>query len=113
MDDTDRKLWDLLGRSPQPVAPPFFAARVMRAVEEAGRPKPRWFDALLRLLAPTTVAALFVLAVLPRPGATGNALSSNGEITTLDLVEMLTPDDYATLTAAGWPYDNGFLSAGL
>jgi hypothetical protein len=35
------------------------------------------------------------------------------DLTTLDLVEMLSPEDYDTLTAAGWPYNNGFLSAGL
>jgi hypothetical protein len=35
------------------------------------------------------------------------------DLTTLDLVEMLSPEDYTTLTTAGWPYNNGFLSAGL
>ena len=35
------------------------------------------------------------------------------DLTTLDLVQLLSPEDYETLTAAGWPYNNGFLSAGL
>ncbi len=113
MEDTDQKLWDLLGRSPRPQAPPFFAARVMRAVEEAERPHAGWFDAILRWAAPAAVAALVLFAVLPRNESPGSPLSANGEITALDLVEIVSPDDYAVLTAAGWPYDNGFLSAGL
>jgi hypothetical protein len=38
---------------------------------------------------------------------------AGSDLTTLDLVGMLSPEDYDTLTAAGWPYNNGFLSAGL
>jgi hypothetical protein len=40
-------------------------------------------------------------------------MTQPSDLTTLDLVEMLSPEDHATLTAAGWPYNNGFLSAGL
>ena len=53
---------------------------------------------------------MVIIAVLPRPAAETVAVS---EVTTLDLVELLSPEDYETLTAAGWPYSNGFLSAGL
>jgi hypothetical protein len=53
------------------------------------------------------------LAFLPRTDATPAAMASPSDLTTLDLVEMLSPEDYTTLTAAGWPYNNGFLSAGL
>lgn len=105
----DQKLWDLLGRSPRPSAPPFFAAKVMRQIETADR-QPSWFAPVLRWLAPAAVSALLVVAILPRPAAEPLAVS---EMTTLDLVEMLSPEDYETLTAAGWPYNNGFLSAGL
>ena len=105
----DQKLWDLLGRAPRPSAPPFFAAKVMRQIESADH-RSGWFAPVLRWLAPAAVAALIVLAVLPRPDAEPVAVS---ELTTLDLVEMLSPEDYETLTAAGWPYNNGFLSAGL
>ena len=35
----DQKLWDLLGRSPRPDAPAFFAGKVMRQIEAAG-PRP-------------------------------------------------------------------------
>lgn len=105
----DQKLWDLLGKSPRPSAPPFFAARVIRQIEstESGS---SWFAPVLRWLAPAAVAALVIVAVLPRPAAQPVVVN---ELTTLDLVEMLSPEDYETLTAAGWPYNNGFLSAGL
>ena len=105
----DQKLWDLLGKSPQPSAPPFFAAKVMRQIESA-ESRGSWLARLLRWLAPAAVTALVIVAVLPRPAAETAAVS---ELTTLDLVEMLSPEDYETLTAAGWPYNNGFLSAGL
>ena len=109
MNQDDRKLWDLLGRSPRPSAPPFFAGKVMRRIEAADD-RPHWLAPILRWLAPAAVAALAILAVLPRPTAEPVVLS---DLTTLDLVELLSPEDYETLTAAGWPYNNGFLSAGL
>jgi hypothetical protein len=105
----DQKLWDLLGRAPRPSTPPFFAGKVMRQVEAAdhrgGRLAP-----LLRWFAPAAVATLVIVAILPRPAAEPVAVS---DLTTLDLVELLSPEDYETLIAAGWPYNNGFLSAGL
>ncbi len=104
----DQKLWDLLGRSPRPDAPAFFAGKVMRQIEANTRPSR--LSSILRRLAPAAVAALVLVAVLPGPATTPVAAS---ELTTLDLVEMLSPEDYETLTAAGWPYNNGFLSAGL
>jgi hypothetical protein len=65
---------------------------------------------VLRWLAPATVAALVVLAVLPHaePAASGSA-----ELTILDLVELVSPEDHAILLEAGWPYSNGSLTAGL
>ena len=107
----DQKLWNLLGRAPRPSAPPFFAAKVMRQIE-AAESRPSWLAPVLRWLAPAAIAALVVLAVLPRP-TTEPAGMAASDLTTLDLIEMLSPEDYDTLTAAGWPYNNGFLSAGL
>jgi hypothetical protein len=108
----DQKLWNLLGRDPRPSAPPFFAAKVMRQIESA-EPRPTWLAPVLRWLAPAAIAALVVLAALPRPDSTPVVITQPSDLTTLDLVEMLSPEDHATLTAAGWPYNNGFLSAGL
>ncbi len=107
----DQKLWDLLGRAPRPSAPPFFAAKVMRQIE-AAKSRPSWLAPVLRWLAPAAIAALVVLAVLPRPTVEPASMAAS-DLTTLDLIEMLSPEDYDTLTAAGWPYNNGFLSAGL
>lgn len=110
MDD-DRQLWDLLGRAPRPSAPPFFAGKVMRQIEAGGEGGRPWFAAALRWFAPAAVAALVVFAVLPK--AAVPAPAGYDELTTLDLVEMVSPEDFEMLTAAGWPYDNGFLSASL
>jgi len=108
MDD-DRKLWDLLGRSPRTGAPPFFAGKVMRQITAGSPERPSPFLPILRWLAPAAVTALVVFAVLPRH----EIPSDTGELTALDLVEMVSPEDYDMLTSAGWPYDNGFLSASL
>ncbi len=103
----DQKLWNLLGHSPRPAAPPFFTGKVLRRIE-AAKSRPAWFAPVLRWLAPATVAALVLLATVPRPGDPAPA-----EFTTLDLVEMLSPEDHQVLVEAGWPYNNGFLSAAL
>jgi hypothetical protein len=105
----DQKLWDLLGRSPRPDAPAFFVGKVMRQIETADDRR-GLLAPILRWLAPAAVATLVLVAVLPRPATTPVAAS---DLTTLDLIEILSPEDFETLTAAGWPYNNGFLSAGL
>ena len=108
----DQKLWNLLGRSPRPSAPPFFAGKVMRQIEVVDE-RSSWLAPVVRWLAPASVATLLVLAILPRSDSTPAAMTSPSDLTTLDLVEMLSPEDYTTRTTAGWPYNNGFLSAGL
>ncbi len=114
MDDADRKLWDLLGRAPRPTAPPFFAAKVMRQIEAGPVNHAGWLASALRWLAPATIAALFALALIPPASnpAVGS-LANSSEITTLDLVEIVSPTDYEVLTAAGWADDTGLLTAGL
>lgn len=106
----DQKLWDLLGRSPRPSAPPFFATRVMRMVGTQEARRPAFVEMALRWLAPAAVAALVLLAVLPRPGSDTEDYLSASELTTLELVGMLSPDDYQLLTAAGWPDDSNLLT---
>lgn len=86
----------------------------MRTIEAAESPEVSWFGSLLtRWLAPATIVALVLFAVIPGKTPPEAAVTANSEITTLDLVEIVSPDDYAVLIDAGWPYDNGFLSAGL
>jgi hypothetical protein len=114
MDEADRKLWDLLGHAPRPAAPPFFAAKVMRQIQARPETSPGWLSPVLRWLAPATIAALFALAFLPSTSTPdGEYIATASEITTLDLVEIVSPTDYEVLTTAGWPYDNGILTAGL
>jgi hypothetical protein len=102
----DQELWDLLARAPRREAPPFFAGKVLRQLDA---PQPSFFAPLLRWLAPTAVAALVLFAVLPRPAID----PVPNEFTTLDLIEMLSPEDHEVLTQAGWPYNNGLLSTAL
>lgn len=110
MNHDERKLWDLLGCAPLAPAPPFFAAKVMRQIAVPQAKQPAWFAAALRWLAPAAITALVLLALIP-PHADSTVAAP--EVTTLDLVEMLSPEDYEVLTQAGWPYSNGFLSANL
>ncbi len=108
----DQKLWELLGRAPAPKAPPFFASKVMRTLAQEESPQGvTWLAPWLRWLAPAGIAALFVFALLPHP--TTNRDVALPELTTLDLVEIVNPTDYQILVEAGWPYDNGFLTASL
>lgn len=106
----DQKLWDLLGRAPKPQAPPFFAARVMRSLEAQDGRQPSIWQGVLRWLAPAAVCALAVVALLPRPETGDTDFASSSELTTLDLVEMLSPEDYQILTAAGWSEDGTLLT---
>lgn len=82
----------------------------MRRIEvgNSGRP---WFDAALHWLAPAAIAALAVFALLPKATAPAPAVSD--ELTTLDLVEMVNPDDYVLLTSSGVLEDDDPLAAEL
>ncbi len=105
----DQNLWNLLGQAARPSAPPFFAGKVMRQIEATGESR-SWLVPVLRWLAPAAITALVILAALPRPSAEPVELSN---ITTLDLLEMLSPEDHEVLTQAGWPYNSGALTASL
>ena len=110
MNQDDRKLWDLLGRSPRPSAPAFFAAKVMRQIQVDGT-KPCWISLALRWLAPAAVAAVAIFALLPV--APAPAPGTYDELTTLDIVEMVSPDDYVLLTSAGGIEDDDLLTSEL
>ena len=99
MNQEERRLWNLLGDSPRPSAPPFFAGKVMRQIEAGSPGRPWWLAAALRWLAPVTVAAHAVFALLPK--AADPAPATYEELTTLDIVEMVSPDDYVLLTSSG------------
>lgn len=109
----DQKLWDILGQASRSPAPPFFAGKVMRAIQEADAPDSSWRGRFFRWLAPATIAALLVLALGESMRPATNVEPPLTTFTTLDLVEMVNPNDYQILIEAGWPYDNGFLSTNL
>ena len=106
----DQKLWSLLGRSPRPSAPPYFAGKVMRQID-SGRSESAWLSGALRWLAPAAVAAVAVFALLPRAAAPDPGAYE--ELTTLDIVEVVSPDDYALLTSAEVYEDDDLLTAEL
>ena len=110
MNQDDRKLWDLLGRCPRPSAPPFFAAKVIRQIERDPR-RLGTIGLALRWLAPATVAAVAIFALLPK--ASAPAPGTYEELTTLDVVEMVNPDDYILLTSAGGIEDDDLLTSEL
>ena len=111
MDNQERQLWKLLGSAPRKTAPPFFAGKVMRAIDTAQLAPSGWLPPLLRWLAPASIAALLLLAVWPAQSTDDEVATT--EFTTLDLIGLVSPDDYQVLTDAGWPYSSGFLSASL
>jgi len=106
----DRKLWDLLGRSARPSAPPFFAGKVMRQIE-AGPTRTSWITGALRWFAPAAVAAVAVFALLPHATAPDPGVYE--ELTTLDIVEMVSPEDYALLTSVEAYEEDDLLTAEL
>jgi hypothetical protein len=109
----EQKLWDLLGHAPRASAPPFFAARVLRTIRQPTSRHSSLLEAFLRWMAPAAVAALLLLAVLPRPEDNEAGSLAATDMTTLDLVGMLSPEDYQILTAAGWPEDSVLLTGSL
>ncbi len=125
MRGEDHKLWDLLGESPRAKAPAFFASKVMRRAGLTRGGKRGWltwwehFEAVRRewaeVAAMASIVSIVALSVLS--GGAGGAMDSmaggSDEVSTLDLIELLSPEDHEILTRAGWPYDNGFLTAAL
>ena len=107
----DQKLWELLARAPRPSAPPFFAGKVVRQIG-SDPTRPSWLTGALRWLAPTAVAAIAIFALLPR-STTTPAPAVYEELTTLDIVEMVSPDYYVLLTSAGGLEDDSLLAAEL
>ena len=81
----------------------------MRQIEKA-EARPSWFFLALRWLAPAAVAAVAVFALLPRESA---PVSDYEPLTTLDIVEMVSPDDYVLLTSAGGIEDDDLLTSEL
>lgn len=111
MDDRhqDETLWKLLGQARRPEAPPFFAARVLRAIEQRDvRPVPLWRAWLLRWAPLGVVGALALAVLLPQPPAAAPApalasVRSAAFLTTstAEIAEVLPTTDYVLLRTMG------------
>lgn len=82
----------------------------MRQIK-AGNPQRSWLSGALRWLAPAAVAVVAVFALLPK--ASVPAPGVYDEITTLDIVELVSPDDYALLTSVEAYEEDDLLTAEL
>ena len=103
--EDDDKLWDLLGRSPEPKVSPFFARNVLRQVRESeGKSQARGW---LQWLVPAAGVAVAITAALflrvQTPDSNSNYADSRPETLTLieaqdsellaDLDDLIEPDD--------------------
>jgi hypothetical protein len=62
-DPRDRELWQLLGQARHVEASPFFARKVLRAIEEP-EPRSAWWLAALRMFAPAAACAVLAAGVV-------------------------------------------------
>src|SRR4029453_13994343 len=91
--EDDKKLWDILGRIPDPHLPPFFARNVVRSFRQEPTPFERarnWFS-LRRLVAASAVAIVVVgMAIATHHPVSRTTTSEND----LDVVAKVDPQDY-------------------
>jgi hypothetical protein len=67
-DTRDEALWDLLGRARGVNVSPYFARKVLRVVEASEEPRPAWWQAFLRVVAPTAICAGIVAMAIVGAG---------------------------------------------
>jgi hypothetical protein len=88
----DNKLWDILGRVPEPRLSPFFARNVLRKIRHEANAFDRrrnWFS-VRRLIAASAVAAVVVGMVI----ATHHPVSRTSSANDSDVVAKIDPQDY-------------------
>jgi hypothetical protein len=101
--EDDDKLWDLLGRSPEPKVSPFFARNVLREIRES-ESKSRvggWLKWLVPAagVATAIIAALFLRVQTPDPSypdsrpETLTLIESQDSELLADLDVLIEPDD--------------------
>jgi len=105
--EEDDSLWKLLGKAREPVVPPFFASKVLRAIREQSEARPgvwvwlrrRWFVPL-GAAAACTVAAFFAFHTPPVAPAgdpleeMAGVVASSGD-TMPSLNELLASQDHS------------------
>jgi len=88
----DNKLWDILGRVPEPKLSPFFARNVLRKIRQDATRFERarnWFS-LRRLVAASAVAVVVVGMAIATHHPVSQRASANGP----DVVAKIDPQDY-------------------
>ena len=88
----DNKLWDILGRVPEPKLSPFFARNVLRKIRQDATRFERarnWFS-LRRLVAASAVAVVVVGMAI----ATHHPVSRTTSANDSDVVAKIDPQDY-------------------
>ena len=92
----DNKLWDILGRVPEPKLSPFFARNVLRKIRQDATRFERarnWFS-LRRLVAASAVAVVVVGMAI----ATHRPISQTASASDLEVVTKIDPQDYDVVT---------------
>lgn len=96
----DRALWDLLGRARPVEASPFFARKVLRAIEEAPAPVPFWVR-WMRMAVPVGACAALAIAVLAglQGSQPGTVVSSDPglEFDTIENLDLLVANYESSL----------------
>ena len=90
--EDDKKLWDILGRIPEPTLSPFFARNVVRSVRQEATRFDRmrsWFS--WRRLA---AASAVLIVVISMAIATHHPVSQTKAANDTDLVAKIDPQDY-------------------
>jgi hypothetical protein len=90
-DPQDEALWRLLGQARRDEVSPYFARKVLRAIEAEAAPQPAWWQFLLRTVAPAAVCAgLAVLAVAGiHGGGTPAVANADIEFETIQNLDLL------------------------
>ncbi len=90
--EDDKKLWDILGRVPEPTLSPFFARNVVRLVRQEATRFDRmrsWFS--WRRLAAASGAVIVVIGMAV---ATHHPVSQTPAVNDSDVVAKIDPQDY-------------------
>jgi hypothetical protein len=87
-DPRDRELWRLLGKARAVEPSPFFVRKVLHAIEQPARPP--WWQAFLRICAPTAVCAgLAVVALIDIERKSPPVAGAELEFETIENLDLL------------------------
>ncbi len=90
-DSRDEALWKLLGRARKVEPSPYFARKVLRAIEADAGARPAWWQLFLRTIAP--VGACGALAILAVAGIQSSsspaAATADMEFETIQNLDLL------------------------